>query len=273
MTSLLAEHLGARPPHQDVPARELCRGPRRGELRGGLSSEPEARCRQGSARVPARSAGRVGRRRRHLGRLLAHRERAFDGRRFHGPDDGAAHGGTAAACRRQPDRAHSGRARGRREPLRHSRREADDQGSAERAAAQVVEGHDRVRSRVADVRQERRRAGGAQLHARGSGRPDGGARRAVGRRQVDGRQSGAAPVRRDGRRDLDRRPGRARRDAGVAARRHRHRQPGRDAVRRYDPRQYRARQARRHQTRRSMPRRRRRRRTSSFSRSPRATTP
>ena len=78
-----------------------------------------------------------------------------------------------------------------------------------------------------------------------AGRPYGGARRPLRRRQVDRAQPCAAPVRRRHRPHQHRRTGHPRCHACLAARRHLHRRAGRDAVRRYDRGQHCPRPARR----------------------------
>ena len=91
------------------------------------------------------------------------------------------------------------------------------------------------------LRDRGRRAGRSRILARRAGRQDGGARRPLGRRQVDRASTScrACSTSTQGRILID---GQDMRDVTLAslARRDRHRQPGRDAVRRYDPRQHRA---------------------------------
>ncbi len=136
---------GRDPPHQDIPARELCVGPGECQLRERVPAAHEARLQQGPARVGARGAGRRGGGRRDLDRLLAHRRRRFHGRRFHGLHDRAAHGGAAAQSGRQPDGARAGGHGGGRKPLRHPRREADHRRPARRDGAHCDEGQPRIR--------------------------------------------------------------------------------------------------------------------------------
>ena len=73
---------------------------------------------------------------------------------------------------------------------------------------------------------------------RGAGRPHGGDRRPVGRRQVDDLAAAVPLLRGQRRAHLDRRPGHPRRDAEVAARGDRHGPAGHRAVQRHHPLQH-----------------------------------
>ena len=113
-------------------------------------------------------------------------------------------------------------------PLARRRRRGDgDHRPADRAggragcaAPAADRGPRRVRARDAPLRARARRAGGPRPRG-GRGR-EAGRRRPLGRGQVHARQAPAALLRRRGRPHRDRRPGRARRHAGLAAPRHRH---------------------------------------------------
>ena len=97
---------------------------------------------------------------------------------------------------------------------------ARDQGPAGRAAAEGSCRGDPVRGRALRLRAGAADPQGSQL--RGAGRPHGRDRRSVRRRQVDDLAADLPLLRGHGRPHPDRRTGHPRRDAGLAAPRHRH---------------------------------------------------
>ena len=130
---------------------------------------------------------------------------------------------------------------------------------------------DRIQGRHVRLRGRPRPQHAARRVVHGARRADGRDRRPQRRRQDHAGQPAAALLRRDERRDHDRRPRHSRRDAGVAARADRHRHAGDGAVRRHHCRQHRLRHAGRDAPSRSRRRRAPPTRTTSSPRSPTAT--
>ena len=122
-------------------------------------------------------------------------------------------------------------------------------------AAAGLHRRDRVSRRDVRLRGRLRPQYPARRVVHGPRGTDGGDRRPQRRRQDDAGQPAAAFLRRHQGRHPDRRPRRARRHAGVAARADRHGHPGDRALRRHHRRQHRLRHARRVGARRSKPRR------------------
>ena len=187
-------------------------------------------------------------------RLLAHRQRHLDGRRLHGLHHRAADGGAADPRARQPVGPHQRGPRRRRELLRPRRREAAHR---RRARAPSRSRSTSSTIRFEDVAFAYDEQTGVQAIRHFSLEVPGGKTVALVGRSGAGKSTvlepRAAPVRRDRGPHHHRRPGHARRDARLAARRHLHRRAGRDAVRRHHRRQHRARAARRAARRRSSP--------------------
>ena len=141
-----------------------------------------------------------------------------------------------SARARQPVGQGAGRARRRAERLCPARREAAHRRPPRRPPARRRPAPS-VRERLLRLcgRRGTPAIANFELECRAA---NGGPRRPLGGGQVDRHQSRAAALRRRRRAHPHRRPGPARRHARLAARRHRDRQPGRDAVRRHDRRQH-----------------------------------
>ncbi len=116
--------------------------------------------------------------------------------------------------------------------LRDARHAQRGEGARRRRGAAGVCRRHRVPGRAFRVRRSRSRHP-PRRQLRGRRRPDARDRRPQRRRQDHARQPDSAVLRRDRRRHPDRRPRRAGRDAGVAARADRHRDAGNGAVRRH----------------------------------------
>ena len=208
MTSRLTEKLVGRAPHQGVPPRELCDRAPQPELRAGVPAAHEGGERPRPHRPDAGGAGRSRGRRRHRLRLLAHRQRHHHGRRLHGLHHRAAAGGAADQALGNLSGRSRGPGRGR-ALLRAGRREADASSSAptpsrSRSTSSTIA----LRQRRLRLRRAERPACHQAFLPHRAGRQDGGPRRPLGRRQIDGASIWCRAVRRDRGQHHHRRPGR-----------------------------------------------------------------